>query len=88
MNEEAVLQFIQQHTNIPVPKLYCCFEDDQAVFLVTEYVEGVGMDDLENSQREIIRDELKKYLETLQRVCGLQGSAALVASWSFPTERH
>jgi serine/threonine protein kinase len=43
LNEAASMKFIAEHTNIPVPKLYCCFEDDEAVYLVMEYIEGVGM---------------------------------------------
>ncbi|KAM5436619.1 hypothetical protein McanMca71_001737 [Microsporum canis] len=34
-NEAASMKFIAENTDIPVPKLYCCFEDDEAVYLVT-----------------------------------------------------
>ena len=64
-NEAATLQFIRQHSSIPVPEVYCCFEDDQAVILVTEYVEGVGMNDLNDSQRKIVQVELERHIEEL-----------------------
>jgi hypothetical protein len=35
MNEAESLQFIQQHTDIPVPTVYCHFEDDGAYYLIT-----------------------------------------------------
>jgi hypothetical protein len=30
-HEAAFLQYLAEHTNIPAPKVYCCFEDDGAV---------------------------------------------------------
>ena len=41
------MRFIAEHSNIPVPKLHCCFKDDEAVYLIMEYIEGVGMNKLE-----------------------------------------
>lgn len=67
-NEAAALRFIARETDIPVPKLYGCFEDDNAVHLVTEYVEGVKMADLEPEQRKSVESELEDYLKTLKRL--------------------
>lgn len=37
------LRFIRQHTDIPVPIVYCDFEEDGAYYLITEYIKGAGM---------------------------------------------
>ncbi|POR32124.1 Uncharacterized protein TPAR_07663 [Tolypocladium paradoxum] len=80
MNEAKSLQFIQQHTNIPVPTVYCHFEDDGAYYLITEYIEGVSMSELPEGQKAIVREELKIYrakLKTLKS-CRLGGPAGIV----------
>lgn len=66
LNKAAVLRFITNKTDIPVPKLYGCFEDDSAVYLVREYVEGATMASLNPEQRKQIEPELEGYLETLR----------------------
>ncbi|KAI1174943.1 kinase-like protein [Nemania sp. FL0916] len=65
-NEADSLRYIRQHTNIPVPRVYCDFEDDDAYYLVTEYVEGVGMSDLTEDQKAVVRDELESHFTTLR----------------------
>lgn len=40
LNEAAAMRYIATNTNIPIPKLYCYFEDDGAVYLVMEFIEG------------------------------------------------
>lgn len=64
LNEAAALRFIAEKTDIPVPKLYGCFEDDQAVYLVTKYIEGVKMAELQPEQRKTIELELDGYVDT------------------------
>lgn len=66
INEAASLRYIRQHTNIPVPTLYCDFEDDDAYYLVTEYIEGVNMASLTEHQKATVQQELKGHLATLQ----------------------
>ena len=41
LNEAASLTFVRENSAIPVPTLHCCFEDDDAVYLVMEYIDGV-----------------------------------------------
>lgn len=41
-------------------------EDDDAYYLVTEYVEGVSMSSLTEDQKAIVREELQGHLATLQ----------------------
>ncbi|KAF5710710.1 kinase-like domain-containing protein [Fusarium mundagurra] len=65
-NEAESLRYIRQHTNVPVPTVYCDFEDDDAYYLVTEYVEGVSMSSLKEDQKAVVREELQHHLATLQ----------------------
>ncbi|KAB8339130.1 hypothetical protein FH972_022066 [Carpinus fangiana] len=64
-NEAAALRFVAEHTNIPIPRLHCCFEDDEAAYLVTEYVEGVSMASLDDDKKEPVKQALKGHLATL-----------------------
>lgn len=66
LNEAAALRFITKNTNIPVPKLYACFEDDEAVYLVTEYVDGVTLSSLTLEQRKVVEVELETYITALR----------------------
>ncbi|EQK99359.1 hypothetical protein G6O67_007420 [Ophiocordyceps sinensis] len=54
------------------PKLYGCFEDDGAVYLVMEYIDGVTMNDRTLEQRKVVETELERYMETLR---GLRSDA-------------
>lgn len=67
-NEAAALQFITEKTSIPVPELYACFEDDQAAYIITEYVDGVTMNELDADKRKIVERELEGHLEALRAV--------------------
>lgn len=79
LNEAATLQFIAENTNIPVPKLYACFEDDGAVCLITQEIDGVAMTDLESDQRKVVEAELEVHISTLQ---GLKSD-----TWGGPSGR-
>lgn len=56
MNEAESLRFIRSHTDVPVPTVYCDFQDDEAYYLITEYVEGVGMSELAEDQKATVRE--------------------------------
>jgi hypothetical protein len=45
--------------------VYCDFEDDGAYYLIEEYIDGVGMSDLGENEKEIVRLELQTHLATL-----------------------
>lgn len=66
LNEAAAMQFIAENTNIPVPKLFACIEDDGAVYIVSEYVDGKAMAVLPEEQRKVVEKELEGHLETLR----------------------
>jgi aminoglycoside phosphotransferase (APT) family kinase protein len=65
-NEAACMRYIHEHTKIPVPQLYCDFEDDEAHYLVMEYVEGESMSSLREDQKLVVQEELQKHLAVLR----------------------
>lgn len=79
-NEADCMKYVQQNTDVPVPKLFCDFEDDGAYYLVMEYVDGVGMNELSEEQKVIVKDELQRHLNTLHNLKSdrLGGPAGLV----------
>ena len=64
--DAAVLQYLSEHTNIPLPPLHCTFEDDGAFYHVTGYVPGVAMMDLNEAQKRIVSEELQRHVGTLR----------------------
>jgi tRNA A-37 threonylcarbamoyl transferase component Bud32 len=77
MNEGACMEYIAKNTNIPVPKLYSCFEDDEAAYLVMEFIEGVTMSELHLEERKVVEKELEGHLKTMR---GLKSSV-----WGGPS---
>jgi aminoglycoside phosphotransferase (APT) family kinase protein len=67
-NEVACIDFIAERTNIPVPKVLCHFEDDEAYYLITEHVDGVMMADLAEAQKTEVIKALDKHLDTLHKL--------------------
>lgn len=51
-NEAESLRFIRRVTDIPVPSVLCGFEDDGAYYLMTEYVDGVGMSERPGTEED------------------------------------
>ncbi|KAJ5291055.1 hypothetical protein N7478_000306 [Penicillium angulare] len=64
-NEGESLHFVSQKTNIPVPKVYGSFDVDDSHFLITEYIEGVGMSELSEDQKKLVWPEIDQHLATL-----------------------
>ncbi|KAI9886841.1 MAG: hypothetical protein M1823_001340 [Watsoniomyces obsoletus] len=77
INEAASMVYIRDHTQIPVPTLHCSFEDDGAIYLIMEYIEGVGMNELTPPEQEVVKKEVESHLQTLRglhsRVAGGPG---------------
>lgn len=67
LNEGACLLFLAE-TGIPLPKLLGCFEDDDAAYLVTEYVDGVGMNELDAESQAVVAEELQRHVLTLKKL--------------------
>lgn len=67
MNEAASLRYIRQHTSIPVPTVYREFEDDDAYYLVTEYLEGAPMSSLPSLMKDHLQTTyVDRYIAMLQ----------------------
>ncbi|KAJ5097644.1 hypothetical protein N7456_008365 [Penicillium angulare] len=64
-NEGKCLQFIRETTNIPVPKVYASFDVDDSHFLITDYIEGVGMNELSEDHKRLVWPEVDQHLATL-----------------------
>lgn len=67
-NEAAVLELVRKETNIPVPQVYACFDDDNATYLIVERIFGVGMNEISQEQHSTVAKELEKHLETLHKL--------------------
>ncbi|KAJ5110338.1 hypothetical protein NUU61_001595 [Penicillium alfredii] len=67
-NEAESLRFIRRISDIPVPIVYGAFEVDGAYFVVTEYIEGSSMSELEEGQKVIVQGELCQHLHTLRGI--------------------
>ena len=65
MNEAAAMQFVSEHTRVPVPVLHCAFADDDAVYLVMELVAGVSMASLTEDEKHVVKQELAEHLKSL-----------------------
>lgn len=67
-NEAESLRFIRRVSNVPVPTVYGAFEVDGSYFLITEYIEGVGMSQLPEHQKKTVYVELDQHLATLRQI--------------------
>ncbi|SPQ20219.1 def597d0-41ab-4796-bf56-e565f73dea42 [Thermothielavioides terrestris] len=67
-NEADTLRFIRRYTEIPVPMVFTDFEDDDAYYLITEFVEGVNMADLPDHQKDGVIAELESHLAKLKEL--------------------
>ncbi|KAL2153511.1 hypothetical protein VTH82DRAFT_4666 [Thermothelomyces myriococcoides] len=65
-NEAATLRFLRRYTDIPVPLLFCDFEDDDAYYVITQYIDGVSMAELPEHQKAVVIAELEGYLAELK----------------------
>jgi thiamine kinase-like enzyme len=68
LNEAASLRYIREMINIPVPTVYCDFEDDHAYYLITEYIQGVSMSELLKEQKTTVFKEINEHLTTLRKL--------------------
>ena len=70
-NEAAVIKHIQSNTNIPVPTVRCCFEDNGRLYIITDLVPGVPMSKLSLEEKTVVMKEIELHLQTMQ---GLKSS--------------
>ena len=81
--DAAVQKYLRKHTNMPLPTMTTCFEDDGAMCLAMEFLPGVQMDDLPEADRQVVAAELEQHLETLKALRsdtpGVPGEPLLIA---------
>jgi hypothetical protein len=46
----------------------CCFEDDEAVYLIMEYVEGVGTNEPEEEKRKVVEEEIEVHSAAMKKL--------------------
>ena len=87
LNEAACLRYIAEHTDIPVPRVHCCFEDRGAAYLVMDYLEGVQMAELNEEDRTVVQQEVERHRETLRTLRSTQwgGPTGLVSIIDLPS---
>ncbi|KAH9908975.1 hypothetical protein F4778DRAFT_776141 [Xylariomycetidae sp. FL2044] len=64
--DAALLKYLRDHTNIPLPRLQCVYEDDGAFYHCTEHVPGVGMSKLSEADKQVVTVELLQHVATLR----------------------
>lgn len=79
-NEGESLQFVRQHTDVPVPIVHNHFEEDGAYYLITEYIEGVSMSELPEEKKAVVFEELESQLSKLKALksCHIGGPSRIV----------
>lgn len=89
LNEGACIQFLAGKTNIPLPKVIACFEDDGAAYLILEHVDGVGMHQLDDQEKETVAKELEGHIRTYQALISdtWGGPGGLVCASPQPNSR-
>ncbi|KAJ2893239.1 protein kinase-like protein [Zalerion maritima] len=79
--DAAVLQYLSIRTDIPLPRFQCAFQDDGAFYHLTEYVPGVAMNELNESQKRVVEKEVLRHIRTLKtlrsNVPGVPGDALM-----------
>lgn len=67
-NEAESLRFVRRVSNVPVPTVYGAFEVDGAYFVVTEYIDSVGMSQISEDQKKVVHAELNQHIATLREI--------------------
>lgn len=65
-NERGAIEYVRAHTTIPVPEIVFYLDEGDRVYLATEMVDGVRMDDIENVEdRAKVIAQLDSFVEQL-----------------------
>jgi aminoglycoside phosphotransferase len=67
-NEVAAINFIKNHTNIPVPDIHCAFEDNGRYYIIMEMTPGIIMARLTEDQKAVVIKEVEHYLEIMRGI--------------------
>ena len=81
--DAAILVYLREKTNIPLPRLQHTLEDDGAFYFSTELVPGVSMAQLTEEQKQVVTKELLERVATLKSLrsdtLGVPGQTLLCA---------
>ncbi|KAK4099079.1 hypothetical protein N658DRAFT_525714 [Parathielavia hyrcaniae] len=64
--DAAILAYLRDKTDIPLPRMQFTFEDDGAFYFSTELVPGVTMTHLTAEQKQVVTKELLEHVATLK----------------------
>lgn len=64
--DAAVLVYLREKTNIPLPRFQFTFEDDGAFYFSSELVSGISMVHLTEEQKQVVTKELLEHVATLK----------------------
>lgn len=64
--DAAILAYLREKTDIPLPRFQHTFEDDGAFYFSTELVSGVNMSDITEEQKLVVTKELLGHVATLR----------------------
>ncbi|OAA64753.1 Protein kinase-like domain protein [Niveomyces insectorum RCEF 264] len=65
-NDVAIITYLRERTNIPLPELPCVYEDDGAFYHCTKYVDGIQMSKLTPEDQTIVMQELRQHVAVLK----------------------
>jgi hypothetical protein len=68
VNEARAIEYVRQHTTIPVPTTIAAFEDRGAFYLIQEFLAGIRADTAPPSAHPYIVQQLEGYVKQLQRL--------------------
>ena len=72
LSEASTIQFIAQHTSIPVPKIYCAFTHRDITYIVMEHIDGEmltrGWVSRNNESKAKIHAQLKEFVREMRQI--------------------
>ncbi|GAO20121.1 hypothetical protein UVI_02061600 [Ustilaginoidea virens] len=72
LTEAATMQFVANHTSIPVPKIYCSFIWNNRAYIVMESIQGEPLSNawsrLSETARQSIFTQIRDYIDELRRI--------------------
>ncbi|KAJ2904609.1 hypothetical protein MKZ38_007588 [Zalerion maritima] len=88
LNEAACLLSLAENADLPLLKVFACFEGDSAADLTAEYVDGVGMDHLRTEKQEVVVRELQAHMETTKKLKSniWGGSGGMDLGWAVKVD--
>ena len=88
-NEVEAINLIREKTSVPVPEIYRCIEDDGALYVIMEHVEGKTLKEVKDEEvRNRIIREVESYMEEVHKILGREGSVTGKGHLIYQVSRH